>query len=75
MYPPCFPQGQLGASEYQLYGAGNGSTILMKMLKQKIEKTGENFLFLDRKLDISDPETGQHLVSLHEEFTSKNMIL
>ena len=66
-----FPPGQLGTFDYQLYGAGNGSYILEKMLRTKIMKgSTEPYLLLDSQIDVSDKETGKHLVSLHDEFTS-----
>ena len=66
-----FPPGQLGTFDYQLYGAANGSIILEKMLRTKIMKgTDSPYLLLDSQIDVSCPETGKHLVSLHTEFTS-----
>ena len=66
-----FPHGKLGTYDYELYGAGNGSNVLEKMLRTKILKgTDQPYLLLDSQIDVSCPETGKHLVSLHAEFTS-----
>ena len=70
-FPPLFPSKKLGGSKYQLFGAGNANHLLEKIIKQKVLKgSNEHYVLLHRRLDISDID-GQHLVSLHEDYTSR----
>ena len=70
-FPPLFPSRKLGGTKYQLFGAGNANHLLEKIIKQMIQKGSEiQYVLLHRRIDIADID-GQHLVSLHEDFTSR----
>ena len=70
-FPPLFPSRNHGGSKYQLFGAGNANHLLEKIIKQKVKKSSlENYVLLHRRIDIIDID-GQHLVTLHEDFTSR----